>query len=408
MSLVTIIGAGPAGMIAAVAAADNGHKVTVLEKNEKVGKKLYITGKGRCNVTNACDADDFFKHIIHNPKFMYSGFYGFDNYALMDFLQSEDVELKTERGNRVFPSSDKSADILDAMKRAMKKRGVTIRYNTVVKSILVKDGRVDGVLLENGTVIKSDSVVLATGGKSYPQTGSTGDGYRMATELGHTVTELKPALVPLVTKEEWIPSLQGLSLKNVTLKAVRGKKVIYEELGEMLFTHFGISGPLVLSLSSFLASSGYEDVTLTLDMKPALSDEVLDERLLKDIDLNKNKQLRNAFSGLLPSKMLPITLELAGLSEYTECNRLKAEDRKRYAHFIKNIPMTIVGTRSFTEAIITSGGINVKEINPSTMESKLIGNLFLAGEIIDVDALTGGFNLQVAWSTGHLAGSSIT
>ena len=407
MSEVIVIGAGAAGMMAAISAADCGHKVLVLEKNEKPGKKLYITGKGRCNVTNACDAEDYFGHLLHNPKFMYSGYYGFDSRAVMDFFEDEGVPLKVERGERVFPQSDKSADILDALKRAMKNRGVTLRYRTKVQKILEEDGRACGVQLEDGRNLKADAVILATGGKSYPQTGSDGDGYRMAAKAGHGITTLRPALVPLIVSEEWVRTLQGLSLKNVSLRAVHEGKTFFEEQGEMMFTHFGITGPLVLSLSSYMAKFGYENVQLYLDMKPALSPEKLDERLLRDLSESQNKQLRNAFLKLLPQKMVPITLNLAGLDEYEESNRLGASKRKAYASLLKAIPMTVTGTRGFKEAIITSGGIDCKEINPSTMESRILKKLYFAGEIIDVDALTGGFNLQIAWSTGVLAGRSI-
>ncbi len=407
MSKVIVIGAGAAGCMAAIAAAEHGHQVTVLEKNEKVGKKLYITGKGRCNLCNACETQEFFTNVISNPKFLYSAFYGFDNQKVVEFFEAAGVKLKTERGNRVFPQSDKSADILDALKRRMKALDVAIRYNTEVIDLIVEENIIKGVVLDNHSKFYADCVILCAGGKSYPQTGSTGDFYKILTKYGHTVTELKPALVPLTTDADWVMSLQGLSLKNVVLRATIGKKVLYEELGEMLFTHFGISGPLVLSLSSYLSHTNLSEVSVELDMKPALSEEVLDERLLRDLDEHKNKQIRNAFQGLLPIKMLPITLSMAGISEYTESCQLKKEERRRYVQLLKHIPIPITGTRSFTEAIITSGGINTKEINPKTMESKIIKNLFFAGEIIDVDALTGGFNLQIAWSTGHLAGDSI-
>lgn len=401
-------------MMAAYAAASKGVSVTILEKNEKAGKKLFITGKGRCNVTNDCEPETFFENVISNPKFLYSAFYTFDNFAVMNLMEENGCKLKTERGNRVFPVSDHSSDIIKVLLELLKKHGVKILYHTTVKTLHLKENEInhemiaDGVILSDGRVIKADYVVLATGGNSYPLTGSTGDGYRMAEETGHRMQEIKPALVPFLTKEEWCMSLQGLALKNVTLTMKDRGKTIYHEFGEMLFTHFGISGPLVLSASSLYVKKNYgKEVSLFLDLKPALTEEQLDKRLLRDFEENKNRQFKNALDGLFPSRLIPVMVELSGILAEKPVHEITREERKKFVSLIKNLPMTVTGVRDFKEAIITQGGVSVKDINPSTMESKKVKALYFAGEIMDVDALTGGFNLQIAWSSGFLAGSSI-
>ncbi|MBQ8041524.1 MAG: NAD(P)/FAD-dependent oxidoreductase [Lachnospiraceae bacterium] len=402
---VIVIGGGAAGAMAAYMAAKNGHKVTLFEKNEKIGKKIFITGKGRCNVTNACDITDFFENIPTNSKFLYSAVYSFTNQDVIDFFVEAGCPLKVERGDRVFPVSDHSSDVISALKRKLQEVSVDIKLNITVKELIVSDGKVTGVILTDGTKVISDSVIVATGGISYPTTGSTGDGYVWAKEWEHKIVEPMPALVPLETKEEWTKSLQGLSLKNVSLRFVNGKKVIYEGFGEMMFTHFGITGPLVLSASSFLKS--VNGVQAFLDLKPALTKEQLDKRILREFDENKNKQFKNSINSLFPSKLVPIMLCLSGIHPDKKVNEISKEERKFFVDLIKELPMTITGTRDFKEAIITRGGISVKDINPSTMESKKIKDLYFAGEVLDVDGLTGGFNLQIAWSTGALAGNSI-
>ena len=416
---VIVIGGGAAGMMAACAAAKNGCAVVLLEKNEKLGKKIFITGKGRCNVTNACDPETFFANVCTNEKFLYSAFYSFDNYSMMDFLEEAGCKLKVERGNRVFPVSDHSSDVIRAMEKELKRLGVEIRLNTAVASVEVKEMETeDGmksifhhVKLEDEKQIVGDSCIVCTGGISYPQTGSTGDGYRFAKETGHSVTACYPALVPLVTVEDWCRDLMGLSLRNVQLTLEIDGKKLYKEQGEMLFTHFGVSGPLVLSASSYyvkyLASGKKKDpeTKLYLDLKPALTEEQLDKRLLRDFDENKNKQFKNSLGDLFPAKLIPVMIELSGISPECKICEVKKEMRQSFVKLIKHLPITVKGTGSFAEAIITRGGISVKEINPSTMESKKIKGLYFAGEVLDLDALTGGFNLQIAWSTGHLAGS---
>ena len=404
MSKVIVIGGGAAGMMAAVTAAERGCEVILLEKNEKLGKKLFITGKGRCNVTNAADMEILFKNVCRNEKFLYSAFYGYDNQALMAFIEEEGCPLKVERGDRVFPVSDHSSDIIAAFSGALRKRNVDIRLNTEVKSILYMEDRAVGVNLANGKTLKADKIIVCTGGISYASTGSTGDGYRFAKESGHRFVEPKPALVPLEIRESWCKELMGLSLKNVTLTMMKGKKKLYEEFGEMLFTHFGVSGPLVLSASSYY--NGDPDTMLYLDLKPALTTEQLDKRILRDFEENMNKQFKNSLGGLFPAKLIPVMIDLSGIHPEKKVNEVSREERQNFVQLIKNLPLTVTGTRSFAEAIITRGGVSVKDVNPSTMESKLIQNLYFAGEVLDLDALTGGFNLQIAWSTGHLAGES--
>lgn len=407
MRKIGVIGGGPAGMFAAIAAAEKGHKVTLYEKNEKLGKKLFITGKGRCNLTNACETSELFEKIPGNPKFLYSAIYGYDNFRVMDFFESRGVKLKTERGERVFPLSDHSSDIIRALEKELKRLGVEVRLKSGVKDILTEEGRISGILRENGRKEAYDAVIIATGGLSYPQTGSTGDGYRFAEESGHRLTERIPSLVPIVLKEKEYLVLQGLSLRNVELTVNLGKKK-KSYFGEMLFTHFGISGPLVLTIS---AEHGKEldkkEVGLELDLKPALSDKQLDLRLQRDFEKYINKDFRNALSDLLPAKLIPLIIEKSGIEAERKVHDITKEERLSLGQLIKHLPMTSTGLRGFSEAIITKGGISVKDINASSMESKLIKGLYFAGEVIDADAVTGGYNLQIAWSTGYLAGSSI-
>lgn len=427
MSKIIVVGGGAAGMMAAVTAADNGHQVTLLEKNEKLGKKLFITGKGRCNVTNMADMDVLFANVCTNEKFLYSAFYQYDNKAIVEFLEKAGCPIKIERGDRAFPVSDHSSDVIAAFQRELKKRGVEVLLNTEVKDLLVEEveemenavevaenkndknlyQRITGVILTNGKRLNADACILCTGGVSYPSTGSTGDGHRFAQELGHKVIECKPALVPLETEEKWCWDLMGLSLRNVSVRMCNGKKEIYQGFGEMLFTHFGVSGPLILSASSYYSKLKKGDTKLFIDLKPALDLEQLDKRLLRDFDENKNKQFKNSLNGLFPTKLIPVMITLSGINPDKQVNEITREERKNFAQLIKNLPLTVTGTRSFAEAIITQGGVSVKEVNPSTMESKKVQGLYFAGELLDLDAMTGGFNLQIAWSTGYLAGSSI-
>lgn len=409
---VFVIGAGAAGMMAAISAAARGYNVTVFEKNEKPGKKLYITGKGRCNITNACDIEDLFQNIVTNKKFMYSSLYGFDNQAVIDFFEQHGLHTKVERGNRVFPVSDKSSDVISALRTAMQNAGVRVRYMTTVEDIIVEQDCVKGVILSDGKKEWADNVIFATGGLSYPVTGSDGRGMEILVRHGHGIKPTCPALVPMNVKEEFIKEMQGLSLKNVRgtfyLKSKPGKKPIYEEFGEMLFTHFGISGPIVLSASSFLAKYiSKEEVMFKIDLKPALSFGQLDDRILREFEKNINRDFKNSLDDLLPKKMIPVMIAYCGIDPYKKVNVISKEERQNLVKALKEFTMTVVSLRGYNEAIITQGGIDVKEINPATMESKRMKHLFLAGELLDVDALTGGFNLQIAWSTGHLAGESV-
>ncbi len=403
---VLIVGGGAAGMMAAVRAGELFSDVTIIEKNEKLGKKIYITGKGRCNVTNNADIEVIFKNINRNPKFMYSALYGFDNSRVYSFFEENGCPLKVERGERVFPVSDHASDIIKTLTKALKDRHVKIMLNTAVKELILEDGAVKGVILDDGSSLYADKVIVTTGGVSYPTTGSTGDGYKFAKSAGHTVTPVRPGLVPLVTGETWVPRLQGLSLKNVELKLFSENKCVYKEQGEMLFTHFGISGPLVLSSSAYYdkESRKNKNITVSLDLKPALDEEALDKRILRDFEKFSNKQFKNSLDELLPAKLIPVIVDLSGIDPYKAVNVVSREERKNLVHLLKNLEMTVIGTGNFSEAIITIGGVNVKEINASTMESKLVKNLFFAGEVLDIDAMTGGFNLQIAWSTGYLAG----
>ena len=400
-----VIGGGAAGMMAAAAAAENGRPVILLEKNEKLGKKLYITGKGRCNVTNACIRDKFFENIVSNPKFLYSAFHEFDNSRFMELLKENGCSLKVERGERVFPVSDHASDVTAALERLLRKNGVQIRLRSAVRSILTEEGQVTGVRLADGSEIPAGSVILATGGLSYRTTGSSGDGHRMAQDLGHKVKECAPALVPLEIREDWCKKLQGLSLKNVSLVMTCGKKKLYQGFGEMLFTHFGVSGPLVLSASSYYGKAkDPADVCLTVDLKPALEPEQLDKRILRDFEENANRQFKNALGGLYPAKLIPVMIERTGIDPEKKVHEVTRQERRSLAELTKQFTMQVQGKRGFEEAVITQGGVAVREVNPSTMESKMVRGLYFAGEILDLDALTGGFNLQIAWSTGYLAG----
>lgn len=411
MKRIVVVGGGAAGMMAAVSASREGAEVILLEKNEKLGKKVFITGKGRCNVTNACDTEDFFKNVISNPKFLFSCIYRFDATSVMHFLEENGCQLKTERGERVFPVSDHSSDIIRCLENVLKKQKVSIRKNCEVKSLLCENGVISGVMLSdssgNSETIRAQAVILATGGKSYVSTGSDGQGMELASSMGHTIKPLRPGLIPLVVKEKECHEMQGLSLKNVTLKLVNQKKVLYEGFGEMLFTHFGISGPLVLSASSYKNSKWFaEECKAIIDLKPALTKEALDKRILRDFDSSGKKYFKNILSGLVPSKMAGVLPKLCQIDENKPVNEITREERQRLVDVLKGMEFTVTGSRDLNEAIITMGGIHVKEINPSTMESKLIPGLYFAGEMMDVDALTGGFNLQIAWSSGFLAGES--
>ena len=413
MSHVIVVGGGAAGMFAAIAAAKNGHQVTLYEKNEKLGKKIFITGKGRCNITNAADMEELFDAVVANSKFLYSSFYGYTNQNVIDFFEDAGVPVKIERGNRVFPISDHSSDVIRALEREMKKVGVKVCLNTEVKSVEAEKGKFNKVVLKDTTTQTADACIVATGGLSYRSTGSTGDGFRFAENVGHKVTQCFPSLVPMETKEPWICELQGLSLRNVEAKILDGKKELYKDFGEMLFTHFGVSGPLIISASSyvgkkFMDKNGQKkELTLEIDLKPALTEEQLDQRVLRDFEENHNRQFKNAITKLFPTKLIPVMLELGGIDPEKKVNSIEKEERKQFVHLIKHFRMTLTGLRDYPEAIITKGGVNVKEIDPGTMESKLVKGLYFAGEVLDLDALTGGFNLQIAWSTGYAAGNAI-
>ncbi len=396
-------------MFAAIAAAENGHKVTLLEKNEKLGKKLYITGKGRCNITNASDMEVLFANVMTNAKFLYSAFYAYDNQRVIDFFEENGLATKVERGNRVFPVSDHSSDVIATLAKVLRQKGVEVCLHTQVKEILTEacgeETKVSGVLLTNGKRMSADDVIVATGGFSYQTTGSTGDGYRFAKALGHEVTDIYPSLVPFEAKEDYVKEMQGLSLRNVQVRIYQKKKLLYDEFGEMLFTHFGVSGPLMLSASALLKpKQTSQELQMEIDLKPALTVEQLDKRVLHDFEEAKNKQFKNSIGKLFPAKMIPAILELSGIDPDKKVNEITKEERAGFIRLIKAFPVTLTGLRSFKEAIITKGGIKVKEVNPSTMESKLVRHLYFCGEVLDLDALTGGYNLQIAWSTGYLAG----
>lgn len=401
-----IIGSGAAGLMAAVTAADYGKSVIIFEKNPRVGRKLLITGKGRCNVTNNCTSDDFFSNIPCNSRFLFSAYSGFDCSDTMNFFEYQGVPLKTERGNRVFPVSDKAEDIVIAFERAIKERSdrITVK-NTAVTQILTENGVVTGVNA-GGIAYHASSVLIATGGRSYPKTGSDGDGYRFAKELGHRIIPLRPSLVPMITEEKWCAEAMGLSLKNVTLtlKDNENGKTLFSEMGEMLFTHFGVSGPLVLSASGHIRKMERGRYSLFIDLKPALDEKTLDARLQRDFSENSNKDFINSLGRLLPAKLIPVIVRLSGIDGDKKVNQISRSERTRLMQLLKKLPLTIKDFRSIDEAIVTGGGVCIDEIKPKTMESKLVSGLFFAGEVIDVDAYTGGFNLQIAFSTGYAAG----
>lgn len=407
MAKVIVIGGGAAGMMAAIIAARNGKEVTVLEQNEKLGKKLFITGKGRCNFTNACDIEDLFGNVISNPKFMYSAFYTFSNDMVMDFFEELGMPYKVERGNRVFPVSDHSSDVIKALEKEMRRLGVVICLNTKVKSLIIEKNICKGVELVNKKEkIYADSVIITTGGVSYPRTGACKDGYIFAKQAGHTIVTPSPSLVPIELEEDCCKDLMGISLKNVSATIYADNKKVYSDFGEMLFTHFGVSGPIIIKASAYIQKYLQKNLSLTIDLKPALDEKQLDERILKDFQLFQNKQLKNALDKLLLRALIPVVIEKSGLDGDKKVNELTKEERRILGHTIKYIPFSIIGLRSWDEAIVTKGGVSVKEIDPGTMESKLTGGLYFAGEVLDLDALTGGFNLQIAWSTGYLAGLS--
>ncbi|WP_273326381.1 NAD(P)/FAD-dependent oxidoreductase [Vallitalea guaymasensis] len=407
MKKVLVVGGGPSGMMAAIIAARNGCEVHLFERNEKCGKKLYITGKGRCNITNATDVEELLENVTTNRKFLYSAFYSFDSFMLIDFLNDIGLKTKIERGNRVFPVSDKSSDVISALTREMNKLGVVIHLGSRVKDIKVVENKAKGIVLHDGNLIKGDSVIIATGGLSYSSTGSTGDGFKFAEKVDHTVSDTNPSLVPLVTRESFIKELQGLSLRNVKISIKANGKIIYENFGEMLFTHFGVTGPLILSASRYIIPYKGKDMTLSIDLKPSLDTKKLDNRILKDFNKYMRKQFKNALDDLLPKKLIPIIIKLSGIDEEKKVDQISREERLKLVDLIKNLTCHIIGTRDYNEAIITCGGVSIKEINPMTMESKKVDGLYFIGEVLDLDALTGGFNLQIAFSTGYLAGLAI-
>lgn len=402
---IIVAGGGAAGMMAAIAAAGEGASVRLYEKNEKLGKKLFITGKGRCNVTNACDMEELFHSVVTNSKFLFSSFYGFTNQDMMALLESAGLGLKVERGNRVFPQSDRSSDVIGALASLMKKAGVEVHLQARVESIVAEEGEVKGIRVQGG-VQKADCVIVTTGGLSYPSTGSTGDGHKWARETGHRITDLSPGLVPFEAAElDTVKELQGLSLKNVEAALYSGKKLVYREFGEMLFTHYGVSGPLLLSASSFGAKALKKGpLKLLIDLKPALSVEQLDMRILRDFDERRNKQFKNSLGRLYPTKLIPVIINRSGIDPDKHVNEITREERRRLVQVTKALEFTLTGLRDYKEAIITQGGVSVKDIDPGTMESRKVKGLYFAGEILDLDAVTGGFNLQIAWSTGWAAG----
>ncbi len=407
MKKVVVIGGGPAGMIAAGNAALNGNDVILFEKNEKLGKKLYITGKGRCNLTNASDPETLIKNTIGNPYFMYSAYYSFGSERTMEFFEGLGVSLKVERGNRVFPKSDKSSDIIKALDKFLKNSGVNVKLNSEIVDIIIDDNKVLGVVMKGKEKVLAQSVIIATGGLSYPVTGSDGAGYVFAKKGGHIISGLYPSLVPLKVSQKWCYILQGLSLKNISIEVkIRGKSV-YKDFGEMMFTHFGVTGPLILSASRYITKRISENPEIYIDLKPALTEKELDLRILKDFEKFINRTFKNCLNELLPQKMIPVIIELSKINPDKRVNEITKEERKRICYLLKNLKLNIADTRGFSEAIITCGGVNVNEIDPSTMKSKIIDGLSFAGEVIDVDCFTGGFNLQVAFSTGYLAGINV-
>ena len=404
MAKVIVIGAGPAGIMAAITASKN-HEVILLDGNDRVGKKLFITGKGRCNVTNAKDISEFFDYIYGNPHFLYSSLYSFTNEDTIHFFENQGIKLKTERGGRIFPSSDKSSDIIKGLSNGLKENNVQVKLNSKVTNILSKNDRILGVEINNSQKIIGDHFIIATGGASYPLTGSKGDGYDFAKKLGHSIIDLKPSLVPIELNEKWLKELMGLSLKNISLSILKNNKVLYNEQGEMLFTSYGISGPLVLKGSRFIKNDS--SYTALLDLKPALEINELDKRIQKDFLKYQNKEFKNSLNDLLPQKLIPLIIRLSGIPADKKVNVITKDERKNLVYIIKNIKMNIKGLRPIEEAIVTAGGVNTLEIDPSTMKSKLISNLSFAGEVIDVDAFTGGYNVQIALSTGYIAGNNI-
>ena len=432
MSRIAVVGGGAAGMMAACAAAETGHEVTLFEHNEKLGKKIYITGKGRCNLTNACEVEELFPAFSRNGKFLYSAVYQFDNRAVMDFFESRGLPLKVERGNRVFPRSDHSSDVIRVLSRAMETAGVKVKLRADVRELLTEENgysedtagghprkgkaperkrRVCGLVYDSTGKKEQkffcDAVIMATGGLSYPSTGSDGSGFRILERLGHSLTQFRPSLVGMRTKEAYISELQGLALKNISFSVRSGKKLLYQEFGELLFTHQGISGPVVLTASSMIPDKYFQDgLTFEIDLKASLTEEKLDRRIQRDFTENQNRQYKNALGKLLPSKLIPAVIRLSGIDPEKKVNSITKEERQRLLHVLKHFPGTIVGLGDMREAVVTRGGIPVKEADPSTMESKLVRGLYLCGEMLDLDAVTGGFNLQIAWSTGHLAGIS--
>ncbi|MGI6011032.1 MAG: NAD(P)/FAD-dependent oxidoreductase [Ruminococcus sp.] len=408
MSKTIIVGGGAAGMAAAVFLAEKGHAVHIFEKNEKLGKKIYITGKGRCNFTNACTMEELFDNVIHGRKFLYSAFYGYNNFDVIDFFERLGVPTKVERGNRVFPASDHASDITSALEKRMKSLGVKIHLKSRVERILEEGGQVKGAVLENGSVIDGDAVLVATGGLSYPSTGSTGDGYDFAKAMGHTVTKLSPSLVPLITEEKYIPQMQGLSLKNISLSLFRQEKKCWDGFGELLFTHCGISGPLALTASAEAGEYLEEGILRgEIDWKPALTEQQLDERLLREFAGQENRQFKNVVPALLPSKAVPVFLGIGGISPEKKIHDITRKERKEFIKILKHFPFTINRLGGYNEAVVTKGGVSLKEIKPATMESKKIKGLYFIGEVLDADGLTGGFNLQIAWSTAHAAASGV-
>ena len=411
MKRVVVIGGGAAGLMAAVIAGREGAKVTLLEKMNYVGKKMGITGKGRCNITNACDMSDFIKNTPGNGKFLYGAYERFTNEDLLQLLHDAGLETKVERGGRVFPASDSALDVRNTFMKLMKHYGVDVHLEEPVKKLLVDDGVVTGVVTDRETY-HADAVVIATGGKSYPATGSTGDGYILAAQVGHKITDIRPSLVPIVTEESWVKDLMGISLRNVELSVVAKNKVQAKMFGEMMFTHFGITGPIILSLShtvgKLMRKKNIGTIGLDINLKPALSPETLDKRLQKDFDLYSKKQLINGMKDLLPSRLIPLIIELAGIDPQKPINQISKEERQQIGYMLQHMPLTVKGLRPVEEAIVTAGGISLKEFNPKTMESKLVKGLYGAGEVLDIDAFTGGYNLQAAFSTGYVAAMHIT
>lgn len=393
-------------MMAAIWAARKGSQVLLIEKNEKLGKKLFITGKGRCNLTNGCEVEELFPKVVSNHRFLYSSFYSFTNQDTMDFFEELGLKLKRERGDRIFPQSDHSSDVIQTLAKELKRCGVTIRLNQRIESLIIDEKQFRGVKLAGGQKEYGDSLIVATGGMSYPSTGSTGDGYRLAKQAGHKVTELSPSLVPVHIKEDCCGKMMGLSLRNIGFKAMVGKKKVYEEFGELLFTHFGLSGPVVLSFSAYAGKYLDKALKIFIDLKPAMTKEQLDSRILRDFHDKINKQFKNSLDDLLPKKMIPIIIDMSAISPEKKVNEITREERSRLVSLLKEFPLTVAGLGEWKEAIITKGGVSIKEVDPGTMESKLVKGLYFAGEVLDLDALTGGYNLQIAWSTAYLAGQN--